>query len=78
MFTGLSPLGQQSVLEPFVTDWQRRDLPGLLEKVHERFGCEALGLGYAGVRGGVGRQMKRELLSPRATTHWDELVRVKA
>lgn len=74
----MSPLHQQPVLEPFVTDWETRDLSCLLEKVHERFGREALGLGHAGMRGGAGWQMKRDMLSPRAMTHWDEPVTVLA
>lgn len=41
-------------------------------------GQELLGLGYAGFRPGPKWQMKREKLTRRATTHWDELVVVRA
>lgn len=46
----------------------------LIEKVQRREGRDLLGLGYAGLRPGPAWQMKREMLTPRATTHWDELV----
>lgn len=39
---------------------------------------EFLGLGYAGLRPGPKWQMKREMLTKRATTHWDELATVRA
>lgn len=38
-----------------------------------REGRDLLGLGYAGLRPGPDWQMKREMLTPRATTHWGEL-----
>lgn len=34
--------------------------------------------GYGGMRPGPSWQMKREMLTPRATTHWDELATVRA
>ncbi|MFJ3395222.1 DUF4113 domain-containing protein [Leifsonia aquatica] len=41
----------------------------LLDKVHRRHGETAIGLGLAGVRLGPGFEMRREMLSPRCTTH---------
>ena len=39
-------------------------------------GRAALGLGWGGIKPGPNWTMKRDMLSPRATTHWDELVLV--
>ena len=48
MLTGLSPLQQQPVLDPFISAWEARGLSSMLGRVHERFRREALGLGFAG------------------------------
>jgi DNA polymerase V len=50
----------------------------VLDLIAGRFGEEALGLGVAGLRHRRGWSMKRDMVSPRATTHWDELVTVSA
>lgn len=49
-----------------------------LDAVAAKFGQESLGLGIAGLRTGRSWTMRREMISPRATTHWDELAVVKA
>ncbi len=43
----------------------------------QKSGRELIGLGWGGSRPGPAWQMKRDMLSRRATTHWDELVTVK-
>ncbi|MCU1518367.1 MAG: DNA-directed polymerase, partial [Pseudarthrobacter sp.] len=43
-----------------------------------RYGRGFIGLGHGGIRGGPDWTMKRDMLSPRYTTHWDELPLVKA
>jgi DNA polymerase V len=50
----------------------------VLDRIAGRFGEETLGLGVAGLRHRRGWTMKRDMVSPRATTHWDELAVVKA
>ena len=35
-------------------------------------------IGFGGLKSGVDWQMARGMLSPRCTTHWDELAIVKA
>jgi DNA polymerase V len=50
----------------------------VLDRIAGRFGEETLGLGVAGLRHRRGWTMKRDMVSPRATTHWDELATVKA
>lgn len=44
-----------------------------MEDVTRRYGRGSIGLGHAGIRGGPDWTMKRDMLSPRYTTHWDEL-----
>lgn len=41
-------------------------------------GQQTIGLGMAGMRLGAGFEMRREMLSPRATTHWAEMATVLA
>jgi DNA polymerase V len=50
----------------------------LLEQVSKRYGRGSIGLGHAGIKGGPDWSMKRDMLSPRYTTNWDELPLVKA
>ncbi|GAA0962521.1 Y-family DNA polymerase [Frigoribacterium faeni] len=50
----------------------------VLDLIAGKFGEEALGLGVAGLRHRRGWSMKRDMVSPRATTHWDELATVSA
>jgi len=49
-----------------------------MARVKRKTGRDALGLGYAGLRPGPKWQMKRQMLTKRATTHWDELITVRA
>ena len=44
----------------------------------DRFGTGSIGLGRAGMVEAPDWGMKREALSPRYTTEWDELLVVKA
>ncbi len=66
----------QPALEPFVDAHEERAIGPLIEQVKAHTGAE-IGLGRAGLLKPPAWQMKREMLSARATTHWDELVRVK-
>jgi DNA polymerase V len=50
----------------------------VLDRIAGKFGDESLGLGVAGLRHRRGWAMKRDMVSPRATTHWDELATVTA
>ena len=45
---------------------------------YRQLGGGSLGLGHGGLRPGLQWMMKRQKLSPRATTHWDELALVRA
>lgn len=51
---------------------------GLLDKVNQKLGRGAIGVGLGGLKSPPEWEMKREMLSKRATTHWDELCEVRA
>ncbi|HSU46434.1 MAG TPA: Y-family DNA polymerase [Arthrobacter sp.] len=78
MLTDLRPTGKQPPLEPFENRHEERGIGPLLEDVSRRFGRGSIGLGYAGIKSGLDWTMKREMRSPRYTTHWDELPLVRA
>ncbi|MDQ0662109.1 DNA polymerase V [Arthrobacter ulcerisalmonis] len=78
MLTDLRPTGNQPPLEPFENPHEERGIGPLLEDVSRRFGRGSIGLGYAGIKSGLDWTMKREMRSPRYTTHWDELPLVRA
>ena len=74
MLTDLRPAHVHEPLALFRHPHEDLGIAELIEKVQRREGRDLLGLGYAGLRPGPAWQMKREILTPRATTHWDELV----
>jgi DNA polymerase V len=78
MVTDLRPSGNQKPLEIFENPHEERGIGTLLEDVSKRYGRGSIGLGHAGIRAGLDWTMKRDMLSPRYTTHWDELPLVKA
>ncbi|WP_171042219.1 Y-family DNA polymerase [Sinomonas gamaensis] len=78
LLADLRPATGQQALEPFRYRHEEQGIATLLDQVHQKVGKEYLGLGHAGLRPGPQWRMKREMLSPRATTHWDELAIVKA
>lgn len=78
MVTDLRPTGNQAPLAVFENPHEERGIGPLLEEVSRRYGRGSIGLGHAGIRGGSDWSMKRDILSPRYTTHWDDLPVVKA
>ncbi|MBT2564971.1 Y-family DNA polymerase [Arthrobacter sp. ISL-85] len=78
LLTDLRPTGNQPPLEPFENRHEERGIGPLLEEVSRRFGRSSIGLGHGGIRSGLDWTMKRDMRSPRYTTHWDELPLVKA
>ncbi|ABK05216.1 DNA-directed DNA polymerase [Arthrobacter sp. FB24] len=78
MVTDLRPSGQQSPLPVFANPHEERGIGPLLEDITRRYGRGSVGLGHAGIRGGPDWSMQRTMLSPRYTTHWNELPVVKA
>ncbi|MDN6805514.1 DUF4113 domain-containing protein [Bifidobacterium mongoliense] len=68
-------------------DAKRDDGLGLvLDQANRKFGAQSVGIGWAGIKGkgrskqetGAKWNMKRQRLSSRSTTRWDELCVVKA
>lgn len=73
MLTDLTPAGFQPALEGLGEQQDRAHLGTLIAEVTRKTGTGTLGLGYAGLATPPGWQMRRDMLSPRGTTHWDEL-----
>lgn len=77
MVTDLRDAGAQQAFDLFTDPHEERGIGPLIEKVRAQTGADAVGLGRAGLQRPPSWQMKRQMLSPRATTKWDELVRVQ-
>ena len=78
MVTDLRPSGRQAPLPVFANPHEERGIGTLLEDISRKYGRGSVGLGHAGIRGGPDWSMERSMLSPRYTTHWDELPLVRA
>lgn len=76
--TDLRPVGAQPMFDEFVTPHEAKHIGPLLEQIKHEHGPAAIGLGRAGLRDGPAWQMRRNMMSPRYTTHWDELLVVRA
>lgn len=77
MLLDLVPAGVHIPLDGLAYEHERRDIAGLLESVQDRCGVGAVGLGLAGFSMPAGWEMRRDMLSGRGTTHWEELPKVK-
>ncbi|KQO98628.1 Y-family DNA polymerase [Leifsonia sp. Leaf264] len=73
ILTGITPKASHAFLEPFTPLYDQKDLGAVIDSVTKKVGTGAIGLGLGGIRKGPVWKMRREQLSPRATTHWDEL-----
>jgi DNA polymerase V len=73
MLTDLRPANGQGAFEPFRFRHEDEGIAELVDQINRKLGSGAVGLGHGGLRPGPQWQMKREMLSRRATTHWDEL-----
>ena len=78
MLTDLRKADEHQTLDMFRHAHEESRIAELLDRVQRKAGREVLGLGYAGIRPGPSWQMKRSMLTRRATTHWDELAVVRA
>lgn len=78
ILTDLRPTGNQSPLELFENPHEEKHISQLMEDIAGKYGRASIGLGSAGLKTGPDWSMKREMLSPRYTTHWAELPVVKA
>lgn len=57
---------------------ERVNVSGVVHDISARFGAKAIGLGRAGIAQAPSWSMKREHISQRYTTEWDELPLVRA
>lgn len=73
MLTDLRPAGVHQMLEPFRHSHEEAGIAALVDRVQSKTGRDLIGLGFGGIRPGPAWQMKRSMLTARATTHWDEL-----
>lgn len=76
--TELRPSGVHEMFEEFVSPHEAKQIGPLIEHIRSEHGTTAIGLGRAGLQQGPSWQMRREMMSPRYTTHWDELLTVHA
>lgn len=78
VLTDLQPAGGQQPLSLFAHEFEGRGVGEALDAITRKMGKQAVGVGLAGLKTPPGWEMKREMLSRRATTHMDELIRVRA
>jgi DNA polymerase V len=78
MLSHITARGSAAALDVFVPVSESRELGKLVDHIGRKYGTANIGLGLAGVKGAPVWSMKRGRLSPRATTHWDELAVVAA
>lgn len=76
--TDLSPMAMQDTFDEFVNPHEAKNIGPLMEKIRRDHGMKAIGLGLAGMQKGPSWEMRRGMRSPRYTTHWNELMTVKA
>jgi DNA polymerase V len=76
LLTGLIPAGSQPLLWGDA-DPGRARLAAAVDEVAARFGKAAIGYGPTGLRTAPRWQMRREKLSPAATTDWKQLLTVR-
>lgn len=74
----LQPLAMQETFDPFVSAHEAKQIGPLIQQIRSEHGVKSIGLGVAGLQQGPAWEMKREMMSPRYTTHWKELLTVKA
>lgn len=74
MLSDLAPSYTATAFDMFQPDHEKRRIAEVIARVEDKCGEGSLGLGRAGLARKPIWEMKRELLSPRGTTHWNELI----
>lgn len=72
----LSPKESHNYLPIFQQAYEGRRVGETLDEIQRKLGHTSIGVGFGGFKNPPSWNMKRELLSKRATTEWDELVTV--
>lgn len=73
----LTDLRQADGVQPldlFRPEFEGRGVDQALDEINRKFATTAVGVGLGGMKAPPGWAMKRELLSPRCLTNWDELL----
>lgn len=78
VLTDVRPKQAEVMLDPFEARWEHRQIGETIDAINRRTGARSIGIGQAGLRAAPTWDMRREMLSIRATTHWDELPIVRA
>lgn len=78
ILTGLRPHTFSTPLDLFQPEFEGRRIGSTLDAITGKLGPHAIGVGLGGMRLAPGWTMRREMLSRRATTHWDELCEARA
>ncbi|MBE1514282.1 Y-family DNA polymerase [Nesterenkonia halotolerans] len=76
--TDLRKTGLEPTFDVFADAHEDRGIGPLIESIRTKLDQPAIGLGAAGLKTGPAWEMRREMRSPRYTTHWDELPVVHA
>src|SRR5690606_27816373 len=61
-------------LDPFRPEFEGRGVGQALDAINRKFATTAVGVGLGGMKAPPDWEMKRELLSRRCLTNWDELL----
>lgn len=81
LLLGLRDAGRFTTLSGLEARQDTHHLGSVLDEAARKFGPARVGIGYGGIRGagrgdedtGASWTMRREMLSPRATTRWSEM-----
>ena len=74
----VTPKNSHAYLEPFIPLHEQKQIGETLDLVQAKLGSRSIGLGVSGLATQRNWEMKREMLSKRASTHWEELATVYA
>lgn len=78
VLTGLRTKSDVTPLALFEPEYEGRRIGETLDAITNKLGPRAIGIGRGGLQGAPAWTMKREMLSRRATTHWDEMCEATA
>nr|WP_277620067.1 DUF4113 domain-containing protein [Leucobacter celer] len=78
VLTALRPKDARTPLSLFEPEFEGRRIGETLDAITQKLGPGTIGVGLGGLKGAPVWTMRREMLSRRATTHWDELCEARA
>ena len=78
VLTGLMAKDSNTPLTLFEPEFEGRRIGETLDAITSSLGPRAIGVGLGGLKSAPSWNMRRDMLSRRATTHWDELCEAHA